>query len=288
MIDRVSFIIIFTIITIIGLFFTLLYFKNCSDKFGNVNQQIDKKVAIGFMVRNAESYLEKNINKLINFMNNNFGKNNFDIHYFENDSNDKTIDILDKFKNENNNFFGENHIFKNKMSSDMCLLKNCKNRFQFLAGIRQKLLDSIIIKNNEYGNSEQKTYDYYLLNDLDFQDFNEEELKNMFNTIIKNNYDGIFAMSKVCFFGSKKDCRVYDNGVVRPAPLIVSMLKIKKNKIEKIDSGFGGFGIYSMPSIRKYNAKYNLECDDIEHIDFNKNFDNLCIYHNFNPEYTFN
>ena len=279
----IIFIIVFIIVIIIGIF----YFKNCSDKFINVNQQIDKKVAIGFMVRNGESYLEKNLNKVINFMNNNFGKNNFDIHYFENDSTDKTIEILNKFKKENNNFFGENRVFKNKMSSDMCLLKNCKNRFQFLAGIRQKLLDFIITKNNEYKNSEQKTYDYYLLIDLDFKDFNEEELKNMFNTIIKNDYDGIFAMSKVCFFNSKIDCKVYDNGVVRPAPLIPTMIKIKKNKIEKIDSGFGGFGIYSMSSISKYNAKYNLECTEIEHIDFNKNFDKLYIYHNFNPEYTF-
>ena len=169
----------------------------------------------------------------------------------------------------------------------MCLLKNCKNRFQFLAGIRQNLLDSIVLKSNEYKNENLKEYDYYLLIDLDFKDFNEEGLKNMFNTIIKNNYDGIFAMSKVCFFGSKTDCKVYDNGVVRPLPFISTMVKIKKNKIEKIDSGFGGFGIYSMNAIKKYNAKYNLECTDIEHIDFNKNFDNLYIYHNFNPEYTF-
>ena len=191
--------IVLIIVTIIG----IIYFTNCSDKFGDVNQKIDKKVAIGFMVRNGESYLEKNLNKIINFMNNNFGKNNFDIHYFENDSTDKTIEILDKFKKENNNFFGENRVFKNKMSSDMCLLKNCKNRFQFLAGIRQKLLDFVITKNNEYGNSEQKTYDYYLLIDLDFKDFNDEELKNMFNTIIKNNYDGINKIVSVMKNGPK-------------------------------------------------------------------------------------
>ena len=93
MINLFSFIIIIIVIILV-----ILYFTNFSDKFGNVNQQINKKVAIGFMVRNGEPYLEKNLNKIINFMNINFGKNNFDIHYFENDSTDKTIEILDKLK----------------------------------------------------------------------------------------------------------------------------------------------------------------------------------------------
>lgn len=54
-------------------------------------------------------------------------------------------------------------------------------------------------------------------------------------------------------------------------------------KIIKVNSAFSGFGVYRFETIK--NIKYNENTNEIEHIDFNKNLNNLYVYKSFNPVY---
>lgn len=263
-------ILVFIFIIFISCLVPIIIYFNKSN-FESINKK-KEKIVVGFMVRDGEKYLEKNLNRIISFLENNF--ETYEIIYIENDSSDKTIEILNKFKMNYPFINGESLVLKNKYSTDMCLVRNCNSRFQFLAYLRQKLLD-IVIENYKY-------YDYYLLIDMDFIEYDDLELSNMFKIMIKNNCDAIFPISVHKIFNLIFE---YDYGAIIPKRKTFINPFRKSNKIEKVDSAFSGFGLYSIDSIKFYNAKYNLECDEIEHIDFNKNFENLYMFHGFNPVY---
>ena len=253
----------------------------------NLKKLNQKKIVIGFMIRNGEEYLEKNLDKIIDFFNKYV--NNYEIIYIENDSNDNTNKILNNFKNKYKNISGENLILNNDFSTKLCNKGdgyNCNKRTRFLASLRQKLLDKVIKDFNHF--------DYYLLLDFDFIHFDEKELLKFLLIFTINNYDGIFPISlnSKCLDNTKKinynndKCSIYDYGAINNSIIKNRSIRhIQNNKIEKVKSAFSGFGLYSIKSIIKKNAKYNLKCNTIEHIDFNKKFKKLYMYHSFTPIY---
>lgn len=230
-------------------------------------------VAFCFIVKDGDKYLEKNLMKIIQF--GDLYLDNYRIYYVENDSVDKTNEILDKFKKKYKNIYGQHLKLDGKHSTQLCNKLdeiNCSNRTRRLAFIRNKVLNQA--KNWNECN-------YMIMLDLDFIDFDTKEFYNMFN-IIKNDkrINGIFGMSV-----SNKDC-LYDTGAVKPSyKLIEIFLKIK---LVKVDSAFSGFGIYKMKYIVDNNIKYNEKSNDIEHIDFNNKIKNLYVYSNFRPKYDSN
>ena len=227
-------------------------------------------VAFCFIVKDGDKYLEKNLIKIINF--GDLYLDNYRIYYVENDSVDKTKEILDKFKKKYKNIYGKHLKLDGKHSTDLCNKldeRNCSNRTRRIAFIRNQVLNQV---------KEWKECKYMIMLDLDFIDFNMKELYNMFN-IIKNDkgINGIFGMSisNKGFF--------YDIGVVKPSyKLIEIFLKIK---LVKVDSAFSGFGIYKMKYIMDNNIKYNEKTNEIEHIDFNNKIKNLYVYSDFRPIY---
>lgn len=227
-------------------------------------------VAFCFIVKDGDKYLEKNLMKIIQF--GDLYLDNYRIYYVENDSVDKTNEILDKFKKKYKNIYGEHLKLDGKHSTELCNKfneRNCSNRTRRLAFIRNQVLNQA--KN-------WKECNYMIMLDLDFIDFDMKELYNMFN-IIKNDkrINGIFGMSisNKGFF--------YDVGAVKPSyKLIEIFLKIK---LVKVDSAFSGFGIYKMKYIMDNNIKYNEKSNEIEHIDFNNKIKNLYVYSDFRPIY---
>lgn len=230
-------------------------------------------VAFCFIVKDGDKYLEKNLMKIINF--GDLYLDNYRIYYVENDSVDKTNEILENFKKKYKNFYGKHLKLDGKHSTELCNKfneRNCSNRTRRLAFIRNQVLNQA-----KYW----KECKYIFMLDLDFIDFDMKELYNMFN-IIKNDKDinGIFGMSI-----SNKKC-LYDSGAVKPSyKLIDIFLKIK---LVKVDSAFSGFGIYKMKYIVDNNLNYNEKTNNIEHIDFNKQIKNLYVYSNFRPKYDSN
>jgi hypothetical protein len=227
-------------------------------------------VAFCFIVKDGDKYLEKNLMKIIQF--GDLYLDNYRIYYVENDSVDKTNEILDKFKKKYKNIYGQHLKLDGKHSTQLCNKldeRNCSNRTRRLAFIRNQVLNQV----NQWNECK-----YMIMLDLDFIDFDMKELHNMFN-IIKNskNINGVFGMSV-----SHKNC-MYDIGAVKPLyKLIEIYLKIK---LVKVDSAFSGFGIYKMKYIIDNNVKYNEKTNKIEHIDFNKQISNLYVYSKFRPKY---
>lgn len=227
-------------------------------------------VAFCFIVKDGDKYLEKNLMKIIQF--GDLYLDNYRIYYVENDSVDKTNEILDKFKKKYKNIYGQHLKLDGKHSTQLCNKldeRNCSNRIRRIAFIRNKVLNKV---------KEWKECKYMIMLDLDFIDFDMKELYNMFN-IIKNDkrINGIFGMSisNKGFF--------YDVGAVKPSyKLIEIFLKIK---LVKVDSAFSGFGIYKMKYIMDNNIKYNEKSNEIEHIDFNNKIKNLYVYSDFRPIY---
>lgn len=261
------------IILLISIIFLIIWIgpKNKKINIENLSYNInDKKVVACFMVRDGESYLEKNLKEINKYLSENF--KTYEIIYVENDSKDDTRNILKNLEKEMP-LSGIMLNMTDKFSSSMCKgKKNCKKRFRFLASLRQKLLDRI---KKEFSN-----YDYQLLLDLDFVDFDQNELTNMFKIIDQNNYDAIFGMSIV-------NNKPYDVGAIRNLfTMIHYLLFFKKNKsLSKVSSAFSGFGIYNIKSLIKYNANYNLITNSIEHIDLNRKLPTKYIYNNFTPQF---
>ncbi len=145
-------------------------------------------VAICFIVKDGDKYLEKNLMKIIQF--GDLYIDNYRIYYVENDSVDKTNEILDKFKKKYNNIYGKHLKLDGKHSTDLCNKLdeyNCSNRTQRLAFIRNRVLNQA---------KEWKECNYIFMLDLDFIEFDINELHNMFNIIKKSkNINGIFGMS---------------------------------------------------------------------------------------------
>jgi hypothetical protein len=227
-------------------------------------------VAFCFIVKDGDKYLEKNLMKIINF--GDLYLDNYRIYYVENDSVDKTNEILENFKKKYKNFYGKHLKLDGKHSTELCNKfneRNCSNRTRRLAFIRNQVLNQA-----KYW----KECKYIFMLDLDFIDFDMKELYNMFN-IIKNskNINGIFGMSI-----SHNSC-VYDISAIKPSHKLIEIY-FKKNLV-KVDSAFSGFGIYKIKYIIDNNVKYNEKTNDIEHTDFNNKIKNLYVYTNFTPIY---
>jgi hypothetical protein len=226
------------------------------------------KVAFCFIVKDGRKYLKKNLNKIINLGNTYFDE--YRIYYAENDSTDGTIEILQTFKNKYDNIHGTHLKIDGLHSTKLCENDtnfNCSKRTRRLAYLRNIVL-----------NEAKKWNDcnYLIMLDLDFVDFDQKQFIKMFNIINNNpNFDGIFGMSV------NQDNYPYDVGAITPSNKIYFILC--EIKLVKVSSAFSGFGIYKMKSIK--NIQYNIKTNDIEHIDFNKQLNNLYVYTLFKPKY---
>jgi hypothetical protein len=230
------------------------------------------KIAFCFIVKDGGTYLEKNLDRLIELGNLYFDE--YKIFYAENDSKDNTINILNKYKNKYKNIYGEHLLLDGKHSTELCegYEINCKKRTRRLAYLRNIVLNKA---------KKWKECDYMIMLDLDFIDFDKNEFYNMFNIINNNkNINGIFGMSVT---KDNTNC-LYDIGAVKP---IINILIIRndEDKLIKVTSAFSGFGIYRMQPLINNNIEYNTKTNEIEHIDFNRNINNLYVYTLYRPVY---
>jgi hypothetical protein len=174
--------------------------------------------------------------------------NKYKIFYAENDSIDYTKEILQYYK---------------KYSTELCKL-----RVRRIAYLRNKVLEQA---------KQWKECNILIMLDLDFDD---NEFMNMFTILqLYKNIDAIFGMSVI----SNDRDYLYDCGAITPRYKLVNI--IFGDRLVKVKSVFSGFGIYRMNSIIKNNVSYNEDTNEIEHIDFNNQLNNLYVYTNFRPVY---
>ena len=220
------------------------------------------KIAFVFIVKDGENYLEKNLNTI--------KKYNQDIYAVENNSTDNTKIIL-----------RDSGIKKvitldldNKSSLELCSRNedNCSKRVRRLAYIRQRGIDAVI--------NSGVVYDYVCMLDMDFLEYDEKGLIDMFQYMeTHKDVDGIFGMS------TERNGLPYDTSAVTPTRKLIPIIT-KLNRYVRVDSAFSGFGIYRYPSVWNTGAKYDYKnINDVEHIQFNKNFNKLVVDTQFNPRY---
>jgi len=227
-------------------------------------------IAFCFIVKDGEKYLEKNLSRIINI-----GEkfNSYKIFYAENDSLDSTREILEKISYNNKNLSGISLKLDGKHSTDLCKSSdnyNCFYRTQRLAYLRNKVLNLA---------KEWNDCNIMIMLDLDFIDFDEKEFMNMI-TIIWNNekINAIFGMSVT----EKDNNCLYDIGAIEPQYKIIDIIE---DELVNVSSAFSGVGIYKMKIIKDNNISYKEDTNSIEHIDFNKQMNNLFVYTKFRPIY---
>ena len=227
-------------------------------------------VSFCFIIKDGDKYLQKNLEKIINTAN--LFCNEYKIFYCENDSIDNTKEILQQFKSKYKNIYGEHLTLDGIHSSELCAQEdffNCALRCRRLAYLRNNVLNKA---------KEWKVCNYIIMLDLDFIDFDQTEFINMFNLLKKNNnINGIFGMSV------NKNNKLYDGGAVESYLNLFYILM--EQKLVKVYSAFSGFGIYKAQILINNNIEYNLLTTKIEHIDFNKQINNLYVYSYFRPIY---
>lgn len=228
------------------------------------------KIAFVFLVKDGEKYLDKNLNTI--------KKYNQDIYAVENNSVDNTKNILrdSGIKKVITLYLDQKH------STELCTKKvmsriglgfdNCSERVRRLAYIRQKGLDAVI--------NSGVVYDYVCMLDMDFVEYDEKGLLDMFQYLeTHKDVDGIFGMS-VDEIGLP-----YDLGAVKPQHKLIPII-FKLNRYVRVDSAFSGFGIYRYSSILNSGAKYEYEhINYIEHVHFNNYFNKLIVDTHYNPKY---
>jgi len=222
------------------------------------------KIAFIFIVKDGEQYLERNLNLL--------KRHNQDIYAVENNSTDDTKNIL---KNSNIKQVTTLNLDKNH-SLELCKNEriNCTERVRRLAYIRQQGLNSVIASGINY--------DYVCMLDMDFVKYDENGLNDMFTYMEEHqDVDAIFGMSVQTLYGGIP----YDTAAIKPLYKVLPII-FKFNRYVEVDSAFSGFGVYRFSSIYNTKATYDYQnITDIEHIQFNSNFNKLIVDTKFNPVY---
>jgi hypothetical protein len=261
---------IIIILLLILIILTLIYLDYIEPESKFDTSIFKYKVSFCFIVRDGDEYLEKNLTKIAQI-----GElfEDYRIFYLENDSKDRTIEILKNAKKRNRKIIGRSEKLNNLQSIAMCPIVNinCNKRTMFLANIRQNILNESL----------EWDSDLTIMLDMDFEDFDRYDFLNMINKMKQKKANGIFGMSYIAYPYLKIP---YDMGAIVPIYKLLSIIIL--SGLVKVDSAFSGFGVYKSDYLRQHKIRYD-GSKNIEHIHFNKQIDNLYVDPNFNPTYHF-
>lgn len=242
--------------------------------------KVNHRVAFCFLVRNGERYLHINLNFITDIARK---YADYRIFWVENDSTDGTRDILRTLQAQNpTRAAGEFLDGLGPESRSLCpegpRRANCKERTQFLAGLRERLLRRAL---------QWEDCDTFVMLDLDFVAARPNSFAEMQSVFDTHSADAVFAHSRMpncTFLGVDLP---YDIGAFGPQDSIVDVTyDYNGTHISKVTSAFSGFGMYRVSSIRKSKATYLSNEGGIEHIPFNSYFRDLLVYTGFRPTFS--
>jgi hypothetical protein len=251
------------------------------------------KTIICGCTKNSSSYIYQQLLKLVK-IGELFAK--YHIIIYENDSNDNTCEILEKFKSEQSYF---TFIHETDVVKKYIKYRNIDNRVQILSHGRNQILNEI--------NQKYKTYDFMIMIDLDnvLDKFKTESISNIFKYDINswdvltancvNKYYDIWALrissniwkpeihGRIWHKPINHDCwnEIVDN--IHPKNCVKNYQKIIpiNNQLIETDSSFGGLGIYKISKIQNckydsiyYNTHFNYIHGQCEHVGFHKDIKN--------------
>jgi hypothetical protein len=251
----------------------------------------DYKVILVGCTKNSGSYIHTHLTRL-NVLSKYFTK--FNIHIYENDSSDDTVNQLDLFKLNNSNFdfISESNVEKKYIPMKHHL------RVQIISHGRNMLLKVI--------NTSYVDYDYMIMIDLDtvLLNFNAKCIDTIFShdptkwDVLTANCDGpyydIWALrispniwvqsihGKIWERPIIHDCWSQQVGNISTHNCVKSYQKVipQNSPLIETDSSFGGFGIYRINKIKNcsYNPFFYYEnmilYGHCEHVSFHKDIRN--------------
>ena len=252
---------ILIIILLISLICLLLF--NCF-KNETLNDKNPKLLICGC----ARNFEKKNISKVLNNLNKLAKKKDVFYIFYENDSKDKTLKILQDFINKNDGIvISEKDI-------------NIKRRTPRIAYCRNKILDYI------YQNNLNKVYDFYINVDLD--DVNKKiDINSVNRCLSESNKWDIASINQHHYYydlwalrtiNKNNNCSLNNNchsKINKWFPKLKNESKISsKEDYLPVLSAFGGFTIYKTYLLSNcyYSGESyeNKEKDDCEHVNFHK------------------
>jgi hypothetical protein len=251
------------------LIFNKIFNKKLQEVFTSSEngRKIMKKynVVFGGTIRNVENYIEKGL-----FDIDQCGKkfNDYALILYENDSKDKTRSILQKHKKENYHY-----IFEDNVKEPL--------RTKRLSNGRNKILEKMHEINKD------KYYDYFIVLDMDDVNKSGTFVNSIETCFDYENWDVLTANQSGRYYDlwalRKKedmeyDCweKVHNNKYDPFATFKYVTLKYKnypQDGLLKVDSAFGGAGIYkiqSIPSHCKYVGTHPNGLEKCEHVEFNE------------------
>jgi hypothetical protein len=232
--------------------------KNIIEKYSDSNNKMKKyNVIFAGTCRNVKSYIKKILEHI-----DNCGEkfNSYYLIVYENDSTDKTREILEK--NKKSNYF---YIFEDNIKEERRTVRLERGRNLILDKIRE-------INKDNY-------YQYLIIIDLDNVNRNGTFVKTIDNCFDNEDWDVISANQKKKYYDTyalRFQDLTYDCGAKKPVDgkeCEKINIKFPPNKRIDVDSAFGGTAIYKLSSIPnhcKYNGKYEDGDEKCEHVDFNK------------------
>ena len=213
-------------------------------------------IVFGALIRDAESYLERN---LIEIMQLGRRFQSYRFFYTENDSRDGTRAILTDFTHRHPDVFhgemrdGVAAIASVQTCEAERLARNCHARIELLAGLRQRVFD-MAMKHSDW--------DAVVMLDLDFVYFTHQDFLQTFAVGMRLDAAAIFGQS--VYRNNIKHCVLYDTGSyvaegwwARSAyQQRVRRLQLKvmsRGCVGLVQSGHGGFPILYAKALRAAN-----------------------------------
>ena len=245
----------------------------------NKGKQIanNSNIVICGLARNISKHLEDTKIKM-EYIGKQF--KNYKILIFENDSEDNTRELLKKWSIDNLNI----------ILLDCCQLNDCECKLKKKKGYEYGTFSNDRLKNMaiyrqqyiNYINKNLSDYDYMLVTDFDL--IGVININGLYDSLSKNDWDGIFCNGTVPMYGSYGLITVtcydalaliinkddpYKNDLIN---LIYRYYIVKKKSKQyhylPVISAFNGYGIYKIKSIK--DCTYIGNSDLCEHLNFNK------------------
>lgn len=250
-----------------------------------------KKLVISILARDCEKTLERNISK-IETLRKYFLESHIVI--IENDSKDKTKDILFNWKSVSKNI----HVLSDNFNTNTFPIHN--NITQNIACSSYRIVKMAMYRNMymDYIESLKINFDYLIVIDIDIESFS---ISGIIDSIISapENWSALFANGIVTLrilginiasyyydvyaFSKYGEKKYIQNDILMYDARQYLFLHTRSNMFIKCNSAFSGIGVYKYDLIKdkKYYCKYNSEKNNIEslceHISFNFNLSNNYI-----------
>ena len=252
----------FLIVIILIIFIYEFIFINDKyyENYENVTNLKQYNVIFAGTCRNVENTIE-DILKYIDECGKSF--NNYFVIIYENDSTDKTVDLLLKNKKENYKYIIEHD--------------DDPRRTVRLSNGRNKILDEVKKISNDY--------DYLVMLDLDDANNKGTFVNSIESNFNFDNWDVLTGNQKDTYYDiwALREKNTIMNDIFRDITDINERNNIlnnlqynnpfSKTELTEVDSAFGGIAIYKLSSIPnhcEYNGLYPDGEEKCEHVDFHK------------------